>query len=187
MSKLIIVSAPSGTGKTTIVEAALKESNKIMERVITHTTRPIRNQTGEKDGIDYHFVSDLEFAKLKNNNQFLETATIYGNQYGTSKQSVADVIDKGKHAILVIDVQGADNIRLMDLSERVFIFIKPPSFEDLERRLINRGTESSQDLSLRLNNYQFEISQAKFFDIVLTNHDLAATIEDFLKVIKTYQ
>ncbi len=184
-NKIIVVSAPSGTGKTTIVERALAESNKI-GRAVTHTTRPPRLEQNEINGKDYYFVSRPEFEKLESSGEFIETANTYDHWYATSKKAISDLQQKGRIPILVIDVQGANSIRKLQLPNTKFVFLKPPSFEELLKRLFARASESNDELILRLKNYDFEINQMQKFDAVITNNEIEPTVKKFLMLIDAF-
>jgi len=134
--------------------------------VITATTRPKR--AGEKNGVDYHFLSQKEFQQMINKHQFLEWANVYGNYYGVPKGEITSALSKGVDAIVKVDVQGAATINGI-LPQAVFIFLMPPSVEELEKRLRKRHSESSTDLALRLERAKGEIKSLPNFDYVITS------------------
>jgi len=134
--------------------------------VITATTRPKR--AGEKNGVDYHFLSRKEFQQIIDKHQFLEWANVYDNYYGVPKNEITSALSKGVDAIVKVDVQGAATIKEI-LPQAVFIFLMPPSVEELEKRLRRRRSESSIDLALRLEKAKGEIKSLPFFDYVITS------------------
>jgi guanylate kinase len=135
--------------------------------VITATTRPKR--AGEKKGVDYHFLSRKEFQQMLDKHQFLEWANVYGNYYGVPKDEITSALSKGVDTIVKVDVQGAATIKKI-LPQAVFIFLMPPSVEELEKRLKRRRSESSEDLALRLERAKGEIKSLPLFDYVITSH-----------------
>ena len=179
IGNLFIVSAPSGTGKTTILKRIISEMENIMFSV-SHTTRPPR--PGEKDGVDYYFVEKDAFQKMQEQELFHEWAEVHGNLYGTSRNAVQKIIDQGKDIILDIDVQGG--LQAMDKvgDKGIFIFILPPSLQELEKRLVNRGTESESVIATRLKNAQGEIKIMEQYDYVIVNDSVAEAV-DVLKSI----
>ena len=176
---IFILSAPSGAGKTTIARRVIREHPE-MYTGVSHTTRPPRD--GEVEGRDYYFVDAERFEELERAGRFLETATVHGNRYGTSRGEVLDVIDSGRDVILDIDVQGAEQIR-RDI-ETVGIFILPPSLEELARRLSLRGTDGDDVIRRRIENARREIEQAHLFDYLVVNRDLDEAVGDVLAVIR---
>lgn len=170
-----ILSAPSGTGKTTVGELLLKEIP-YLERVITATTRKPRE--GEKDGVDYYFLSEEEFLKRIEKDYFLEWAKVYKYYYGTPKEEVERITSKGKDALLIIDVQGAFQVK-KKLPNAIAIFLLPPSFEELKRRLLKRG---EKEIELRLEWAKSEIPCAKFFDYVVVNDVLERAVEEIKSI-----
>ena len=169
--KIFVVSAPAGTGKTTLVQMLVAEFPSVVEN-ISYTTRPIR--PGEISGVHYHFITENEFEQKIKDQEMLEYATIYGNYYGTSFQSIQELQRMGKHVVLVIDTQGA--LQLMEKlksTPAVFIFIKAPSEETLRQRLIKRRTESVESIETRLNWAKKELETAERYDYCIVNDDLA--------------
>ncbi len=162
---LLVISGPSGVGKGTVCQALLK-NNDMIKYSISATTRPKR--PGEKSGDDYFFLSIDEFEKGIEEGMFLEYASVHGNLYGTPKQFVMDGIDNGEVIVLEIDVQGALQVK-ENYPNGVFVFLLPPSMEELERRLTHRGTESEEQLKLRLNNARGEISKINEYQYAVIN------------------
>ncbi len=181
MSKgnLFIVSAPSGTGKTTILKEILNSVAGVSFSV-SHTTRSPRQ--GEKDGVDYHFVSREDFLALQKQGTFLEWAEVHDNLYGTSRQEVEKTRNTGEDIILDIDTQGAGQIKNGPATDAIFVFIAPPSWEVLESRLTSRGTESIETIHLRLQNAREEINKILFYDYIVVN-DLIEDAVDMLRAI----
>ncbi len=166
-SRLIIISAPSGAGKTSLSRRLITEHDDIAVAV-SHTTRAPR--PGEEDGKDYHFVSQPEFEQLIHADGFLEYAEVFDKFYGTSKQAVQVLLDQGKHVLLEIDWQGAQNIRRL-MPDSVSIFILPPSKDALHARLTNRGQDSEKIINRRMQDALNQISHYKDYDFVIVNDD----------------
>ncbi len=164
---LFVLSAPAGTGKTTLVEMLTKEFDSVV-RSVSCTTRPKRPT--EQDGVDYWFLNEEEFVKKVHEGQFLEHVTLFGYHYGTGKQQVEKLRSEGKHVFLVIDTQGA--LHLMGQVAATFIFVLPPSFEELARRLQERGTENYETLSRRLHEAEREIATSTAYHYVIVNDEL---------------
>ncbi len=176
----IVVSSPSGGGKTTLVQKLLNADPQI-QQTISHTTRPPRK--GEVDGQDYHFVSTEMFEDLKKQNAFVEYAQVYEHQYGTSKKAIEDIFAQGKDAVLVIENKGAQVIRKL-FEHAVFILIVPPSLQALEQRLQARGAGLEKDLELRLSRAQSEIHALSWYDFLVVNDDIdraSATLQTIVK------
>ena len=172
-----IVSAPAGTGKTTLVDRLTNEFPHIV-RSISYTTRKPRGN--EVEGQDYHFVSFQEFEHKINQGDFIEYAQVFGNFYGTEKKSVEKLLEKGLDVVLVIDTQGA--LEIKPFFKGVYIFMGPPSMEELEKRLRERETDSHEDIELRLSWAHKEIEKASHYDYNITNCNLEKTY-DVLKSI----
>ena len=164
---LVVLSGPSGVGK----DAALNELRKLdrpWHFVVTATTRTIR--PGENDGTDYIFLDQPTFLTMKDKNEFVECAEVYGNWYGVPRSQVTGGLEAGKDVILKIDVQGAATVRKM-APDALFIFMIPGSFQDLQNRLSNRMTESTTQMELRLKTAADELEQASLFDCLVVNAD----------------
>lgn len=165
---LIIISAPSGTGKTTILKKVMPHLQGLAFSV-SHTTRAPRS--GEENGKDYHFVSKDAFRTLRDQGGFLEWAEVHGNFYGTSKKEVADQLGQGLDVFLDIDIQGARQVRKA-APDAISIFISPPSWQEQKKRLIGRGTDSAETIELRLANAKEEMADVGLYDYVVMNDDL---------------
>jgi guanylate kinase len=162
---LVVLSGPSGVGKDAVL-ARMKKLECPFHYVITATTRPKR--TGEKNGVDYHFLSQEEFQRMIDKHQFLEWANVYGNYYGVPKEEITSALSKGVDAVVKVDVQGAATIKKI-LPQAVFIFLMSPSVEELKKRLRKRRSESSTNLALRLERAKGEIKSLPIFDYVITS------------------
>lgn len=163
---LVVISGPSGVGKDTVL-AHLKEKRGNTHFVVTLTTRPRR--AGERDGLDYHFVSPQEFERIQAEDGFLESAQVYGHRYGVPKGQVKEAVARGEDVVVKVDVQGAATIKSI-VPEAVFIFLAPPSMEELEGRLRQRKTEPDRDLKLRAETARQEMESLAMFDYVVTNY-----------------
>ena len=183
---ILILSGPSGSGKSSIYKAAIGGIGGIEFSVSCTTRRP---RPGEIDGRDYYFISREKFDSLVAEHAFAEHAEVHGNCYGTLKSELTGRIRRGIDVLLDIDVQGAAQLRALcsDSSEFcracVFIFIMPPSFEELERRLRTRGTETEESILRRLANAKGEMEHAGEYDHVIVNDDLARAAHEFASLI----
>lgn len=177
---LLVVSAPSGCGKTTVIEQVTADLPSLSFSV-SHTTRQPR--PGEVNGREYHFVSQEQFLALRDQQSsgFLEWAEVHGNFYGTSRQEVAQRLRAGADVLLDIDVQGAEQVRCQ--AEPVTVFIAPPSLEELEQRLRGRGTESEDSLRRRLAAAAQEILAADAYTYLIVNERLEETVQALKSVI----
>ena len=167
--QLFILSAPSGAGKTTLLKKVMAQV-KNLAFSISHTTREPRD--GEKNGVDYHFVSVDDFQNMREQNLFLEWAEVHGNFYGTSRPAVLDQLKNGQDIILDIDIQGAAIIVADTSVKAVSVFVAPPSLAELEKRLRGRGTDSNETIDLRLNNAATEMDAAGQYDYLVINDDI---------------
>jgi guanylate kinase len=176
---LFVVTGPSGCGKSTILRHILKDIRRVKFSV-SHTTRPRR--PSERDGREYHFVSKAEFERLIARDRFLEWAEVHGNYYGTSK---AEVVEKGRgggDVLLDIDVQGARQVRDRR-PDAVFVFVIPPRFSELQRRLRDRGEDSPAELARRLRNAKKEVREVGLFDYVIVNDRLDRAVLELEAII----
>ncbi|MBH5328917.1 guanylate kinase [Eikenella sp. S3360] len=178
---IFVISAASGTGKTTLISRLLQHHADIRVSV-SHTTRAPRR--GEENGKHYHFVSVPEFERMIEDSQFVEYARVYGNYYGTSTQSLEGLTRQGVDVILEIDTQGAEQIR-RQLPQAHSIFIAPPSLHTLEQRLRQRAADTPEVIARRLAEARSEIEQAALFDYLVVNDDLVAAENALLHIIKS--
>lgn len=167
MGLAFVLSAPAGTGKTTLVQMLVKEFPCVVESVSFTTRKP---RAGEVDGVHYHFISQEEFENKIKNNEFLEYVQLYGHYYGTDFQSIQKLKEQGRHVILVIDTQGS--LQLKSKFEATFVFLSPPSQEVLRERLTLRQTETPEIIEKRLDWARHELEMAKFYDYRIVNDDL---------------
>ena len=176
--KLIVFSGPSGSGKDTVIEKLLPKCDIV--KSVSATTRDIR--PGEKNGVDYYFVSREEFEKMINEGQMLEYTQYVGNYYGTPKAPVDKWLCEGKNVLLKIEVDGGAQIK-EKAPECVSIFILPPSIEELERRLRGRSTDSEAAINKRLETAKLEMQCAKLYDYNVINDDLDLAVEEIIGII----
>lgn len=183
--KLIVFSAPSGSGKTTIVKHLLTISELSLAFSISATSRYMRD--GEVDGKDYYFISAEEFQKKIEEKAFVEYEEVYkDNYYGTLKSEVERIWADGKHVVFDIDVVGGLNIKSQFPDQTLAVFVSPPSVEELERRLRFRQTESDEKIAMRLAKAEREISRAPEFDVILENHDLEIAKEEAYQLVNQF-
>jgi len=177
---LFIVSAPSGAGKTTLLEALQTRDPQILLSV-SFTTRPPR--PGEQDGKHYHFVARRVFEQMLERGEFLESALVHGNYYGTSERWVLDRLDAGADVVLEIDWQGAAQVRRR-FKDSIGVFILPPSLQALESRLNSRGQDKSEVIAARLQTAREEIAHVGEFDYVIINDNFDRAVDDLRAVIR---
>jgi len=180
---LFIIAAPSGGGKTSLVNSLLKHDSHLALSV-SHTTRPAR--PAEKDGQHYHFVLEAEFEEMKKNGEFLEYARVFDHHYGTSRTTVASQVDQGRDVILDIDWQGAKQVRLV-FPDCCSIFIIPPSLETLRERLTGRGQDSNDVIQRRMRDARSEISHWDEFDQLVVNNNFDTALEELLTIINDHR
>src|SRR5262245_1315599 len=162
---LFVISAPSGTGKTTLVKRLLEKLPDLAFSV-SYTTRQARK--GERPGVDYFFVDQGAFDRMVKDNEFLEWATVHGERYGTSARQVDEVLTRGQDVLLDIDTQGAANVRRLR-RDATLIFIMPPSLDALQRRLQGRGLEGAAEVERRLRNARAEMEKYRDYDFLIVN------------------
>lgn len=177
---LFVIAAPSGGGKTSLVNALLEREPGIRLSV-SYTTRPPR--PGEQDGVHYHFVDVPRFMALKDAGEFLEHAHVHGNWYATSAKWLTDQVHQGRDVLLEIDWQGAAQVRRL-IPGAVLIFILPPSIESLRERLVKRGQDSDAVIARRLDAAREEMRHASEFDYVIMNQDFARAVDDLSAIVR---
>jgi len=176
---LLVVTGPSGAGKTTLIHRLLEKHPEIKFSV-SHTTRPPR--PGEIDGVDYYFVSEKEFSRLLKKGTFVEWAVVHGHLYGTSRAEFRK--SRGNDLVLDIDVQGARQIKRVTGEEAVFIFVLPPDRDSLVKRLGSRGDLSAEELERRLKRASQEIKSYYLFDYVVINRELNQAVEAMEAIVR---
>jgi len=183
--KLLVFSAPSGSGKTTIVKYLLAQKELHLDFSISATSREKRGE--EVDGKDYYFLSPEEFQQKINENAFVEHEEVYkDNYYGTLKSELDRIWNEGKHVIFDIDVIGGLEIKRQFPDKTLAIFVSPPSVEELERRLRFRQTETEEKIQMRLAKAEREIAESDKFDVILKNYDLENAKTDAYKLVSDY-
>ncbi len=176
---LFVVSAPSGTGKSSLVKALLELDSRLQVSV-SHTTRIPRGQ--EQPGREYWFVSKDDFLFMVDHGDFFEHAEVHGNHYGTSRSAIEERIKGGQDVVLEIDWQGALQIKKI-FSNAILIFILPPSYEELLQRLNRRGEDSPEVINLRMSNARIEVDQAQHFDFVVVNALFETALFDLKTIV----
>ncbi len=185
MGKLVIFSAPSGAGKTTIIHEIIKVKEFNLAFSISATTRKPR--PGEKDGVDYYFLTVEEFKKKIENNEFVEWVEVYpGQYYGTLKSEIQRLWAMGKNVVFDVDVIGGLRIKSQYPDSSLSIFVKPPSIEELRRRLDKRGTETPENLEKRIERAKFELTLSDKFDVIIVNDDLQKAVEETKRVLREF-
>lgn len=182
--KLIIISAPSGAGKTTVVKQLL-ESGLNLEFSISATSRiPRANET---DGKDYYFLSVEEFRNRITHDKFIEWEEVYKDHlYGTLKEEIDRIIKKGNHVIFDVDTKGGVNLKKKFGDRAISIFIMPPSIDELENRLKKRGTDKPEKIKMRIEKAALEISEAKQFDYIIINNDITTACTETYNLVKSF-
>lgn len=182
--KLIILSAPSGAGKTTIVKQLIDSFGQL-EFSISATSRPARGV--EKDGVDYYFLSNEEFGDAVKNDKFVEWEEVYaGTCYGTLRSEIERIWSKGNVIIFDVDVKGGIKLKEIFAEQALSLFIMPPSIEELRNRLISRGTDSAETIEKRVGKAELEIAHAPRFDKIIVNDDLQVAIIQAKQVIAKF-
>ena len=183
--KLIVFSAPSGSGKTTIVRHLLAQADLNLEFSISAATREARGE--EVNGKDYYFMSIPEFKQHIKNEDFVEWEEVYrDNFYGTLKSEVERIWAKGKNVIFDIDVAGGLRIKSKFPEETLAVFVKPPSVDELKRRLKERSTESEEKINMRIAKAHVELATAPQFDVIIKNYDLEIALEEAYQLVKEF-
>ncbi|EIW88937.1 guanylate kinase [Alishewanella agri BL06] len=176
---LFIISAPSGAGKSTLIQALLKRYSD-MRLSVSHTTRAPR--AGEQDGVHYHFTTIPDFQQRIANGEFLESAEVFGNYYGTSTQAIRELLSQGIDVFLDIDWQGAQQIRAK-VAGTIGIFILPPSLDALQQRLTHRATDSAEVIAKRMAQAQSEMSHAFEYDYLIINDQLEQAYNELERIV----
>ena len=179
--QLIVVSAPSGSGKDTVVKRLVERNKNDYWISVSATSRPPRK--GEKEGVDYYYLTKEEFEQKIKDNYFLEYTKYADNYYGTPKQNIIDNLEKGKDVILIIEIEGASNIKKL-IPEALMIFIMPPSLKELVRRLKKRGTETDEKIIKRFHTAYKEINEVTKYNYVVVNDILEDAVEKVESIIK---
>jgi guanylate kinase len=181
--QLVIISGPSGVGKTTVLRSLFENCPLPLQESVSATTRPMR--PGETEGISYHYLTDEQFLRHRQHDDFLERTEVFGrgHWYGTLREPVATGLAKGKWIILEIDVEGAAKV-LKYYPDAISIFIHPGSLEELERRLRGRGTEPESALARRLEVASYELKQSEIYRHIVTNQSVEQTATDICKILQ---
>ena len=180
MKNFIVIAAPSGTGKTTICRE-LQKQNPEIKFSVSCTTRPKRHY--EKDGYDYHFISDEKFKSLIENDELVEYEKVHGYYYGTKKEFLDEAIRNGEVLLLDLDVKGALSIKKMYPERTSLVFVEPPNEDILIDRLKNRGTESEERIKIRLQRFQMEMSYKELFDYIVINDKLTDAVKSLKNIV----
>ncbi len=178
--KLFVITAPSGAGKSSLIKALLDDEPGL-RLSISYTTRKPR--PGEQHGREYHFVDERTFLAMQARGEFLESAEVHGNRYGTAKQTIRDTLEQGQDLILEIDWQGAQQVRKFH-PECIGVFILPPSVEELERRLRARGQDAEAVIRARLANAQAEMAHAGEFKYAIINKDFNTARQELARIVR---
>jgi guanylate kinase len=182
--KLVIFSAPSGAGKTTIVHWLMKQ---IPELAFSVSATSRQKRSGETDGKDYHFLSVDDFKQKIRQNAFVEWEEVYENQfYGTLISEVERLRKEGKHVVFDVDVKGGMNIKRLYGNDALSVFVQPPSIEELEKRLLTRNTDSEESIRKRVKKAGYELQYAKHFDVVIVNDNLEEAEQKTLEVVTEF-
>lgn len=183
--KIIILSAPSGTGKSTIIRELMADESLCLGFSISATSRTPRGQ--ERDGVDYYFITDDEFRRRVEAGEFVEWEEVYaGTCYGTLASEVERVTGNGRNLIMDIDVKGGINVKRMYGDRALSVFVEPPSLGELERRLRSRATDSDETIRRRLDKAGLELSYAPQYDLRVVNDNLADAVEDVRAAIRSF-
>ncbi|WP_018267296.1 MULTISPECIES: guanylate kinase [Methylosinus] len=179
---VLILSSPSGAGKTTLTRMLLQNRELDLTLSISVTTRPRRSS--EVDGIHYSFISKSRFESMRDSGELLEWAEVHGNYYGTPRAPVEEILREGRDALFDIDYQGTQQVRDKMAADTVTVFILPPSMKELRARLERRAEDSRETIERRLENARNEIQRWKQYDYVLVNDDLQRTFDDLLAILR---
>ncbi len=179
--QIIVISAPSGAGKGTIIKELLKNDNKTRWLSVSATSRAPRE--GEQEGINYYYLTEEDFKKKIREDYFLEYTNYAGNYYGTPKEYIKEKVEKGIDVILEIEIEGAMNVKRL-IPEAMFIFIMPPSLKDLVKRLKGRGTESNEKIIKRFHEAYKEINEVTKYNYVVVNDEIDKAVDKIESIIK---
>ena len=177
---LFVITAPSGAGQTSLIEAVMRE-DPTLKISVSYTTRAPRK--GEKDGVDYHFIEQARFLEMRSRDEFLESAEVHGNYYGTSRRVILDALERGDDLILEIDWQGAQQVRRL-YPGCIGIFILPPSVDELERRMRARAQDSDAVIRRRVENAREELAHAGEFNYAIINKDFETAKRELAEIIR---
>ncbi len=181
--RFYVLSGPAGVGKGTVLKKVFEKLDNIVYSVSCTTRLPRPRET---DGVHYVFMDEPSFKKMVEEDKFLEWACVHGHFYGTRKDIAEKALEEGKDVLLEIDVQGASQIK-EKMPDAVMIFIQPPSFEELVRRLKKRGTEGPEELELRIRNAKTEMSYANEYEYMIINDKVEKAADDFIEIVKKYR
>ncbi|MDR2180417.1 MAG: guanylate kinase [Synergistaceae bacterium] len=181
--KLFVLAGPSGVGKGTLRTQALSNVENLVYSISCTTRKP---REGERDGVEYHFLTEEEFEEKAAKGSFLEHAVVHGDHYGTLREDIVRELESGRDVLLEIDVQGARQIRFL-LPESVLIFVLPPSLDALEERLRKRKTETEEKILLRLEGAKKEMEQAREYDHIVLNDVMERASEELRRIIMSYR
>jgi guanylate kinase len=181
-SRLTVLAGPTAVGKGTVA-AYVREHHPAVWVSVSATTR--RPRPGEVEGIHYHFVDDAEFERMSRDGELLEWAVVHGRaKYGTPRRPVEDALASGRPALLEIDLQGARQVR-QSMPEALFVFLAPPTWDELVRRLVGRGTEGAEEREARLATARVELASASEFDVTVLNDDVRRAAEELVSLMRT--
>jgi guanylate kinase len=181
--RLVVLAGPTAVGKGT-VSAYVRDHFPEVWLSVSATTRKPR--PGEVDGVHYHFVDEAEFARMERDGELLESAVVHGrNHYGTPRRPVEEALEAHRMALLEIDLQGARQVRAT-MPEALFVFLAPPSWEELERRLVGRGTEDEEERARRLATARVELAAEKEFDVTIVNDDVRRAAEELVSLMRSH-
>ena len=181
--RLVVLAGPTAVGKGTVSAYVREHFPEVWLSVSVTTRRP---RPGEVDGVHYHFVDEAEFARLQRDGELLESAVVHGrNHYGTPRRPVEQALAEHRMALLEIDLQGARQVR-ESMPEAFFVFLAPPSWEELERRLVGRGTEDAEERARRLETARVELAAEKEFDVTVVNDDVHRAAEELVSLMRSH-
>lgn len=181
--RLFVFSGPSGVGKGTVLKKALASLDNIAYSVSCTTRQP---RCEDVEGKTYYFMNERDFMSMADEGLFLEWARVHGNCYGTRQDIVEKCLEKGLDVVLEIDVQGALQIK-KKMPEAITVFVRPPSLEELEKRLRGRHTETPEQIEVRIANSKMEMDSIRFYDHIITNNTVQQAVSDFIKIVRKYR